>query len=127
MVFDNNKISEFEFKYPRWRTVLESRSAMSHGKIIDKLNEMKTPTHSLVSWFNLLGESERAWICSSRYYDVPTCLNGLAIDISELSLTHNIIGLNIRDNNRIDIAFVEATDGTSNIDVDVIEKLIRGY
>ena len=59
-------------------------------------------------------------------YTLPNQIDKFVSDLSELSLTHNLIGVRINKHG-MNLAVIESLDGTSNIDAELIEWIVKEY
>ena len=64
------------------------------------------------------------WFARDIQYMLPNVRDSLVSDLSELSLTHTMVGI-MAVSYGVCIALVESKDGTTNIDADVIDAIVK--
>ena len=122
MVFNDDVFScEIERDNPMWRWVGSVRLPLAKTELIKKLNARKQRWSSVVRLFHLF-QDKLEWWCKTKLYVLPNKLEKLVSDLSELSLTHTIVGINTPKYG-IEVALVESMDHTSNIDYEVLKSI----
>lgn len=66
------------------------------------------------------------YYAQNRIYSMPDLYEDLMDDLAHLSLTHKITRVEHWDYG-IDLVVMESTDGTTNIDADVIDAVVRAF
>jgi hypothetical protein len=96
---------------------------MKRDELLKKLDAKKQRCSSVVRLFYLF-QSGVDWFCQNRLYIMPNKMDSLISDLSELSLTHTIVGINIPGMG-VEVALVESEDHTSNIDAEVMGAIVE--
>ena len=123
MVFiDNEPSYAVERDNPMWRWVGSAHLPLAKTELVKKLNARKQRCSSVVRLFHLF-QQKSDWWCKNRLYILPNKLDMLVSDLSELSLTHTIVGINTPGYG-IEVALVESPDHTSNIDYEVLKEIV---
>jgi len=122
MVFANDiPACAIERDNPMWRWVGDARSPLGKDELIKRLNARKQRCSSVVRLFHLF-QQKSEWWCKNRLYILPNKLEKLVSDLSELSLTHTIVGVNTPGMG-VEVALVESEAHTSNIDYEVLKSI----
>ena len=123
MVFGNDTPAcEIKRDNPMWLWIGSAHLPMDRHEILRMLSTRKVRCSSLVRVVGLF-QIGIDWFCQDRLYIMPNKLDELVSNLWALSLTHNIVGMNITGA-IIEVAFAESEDHTSNIDADVIAAIV---
>ena len=105
-----------------WLWIGSAHLPLDRQEILRRLNTRKVRCSGLVRVVGLF-QIGIDWFCQDRLYVIPNKMDGLVSDLSELSLTHNIVGMNITGA-IVEVAFAKSEDHTSNIDAEVLEAIM---
>jgi len=119
---DNELYYLVERDNPMWRWIGSAHLPMKRDELLKKLNAKKQRCSSVVKVFYLF-QNGIDWFCQEQLYIMPNKMDRIVSDLSELSLTHTIVGINIPGMG-VEVALVESEDHTSNIDAEVMEAIV---
>ena len=117
----------------RVSTVEVPTNAMKHKSMLDEFN-LYTGGTGVVKIYNLFrffnnrhGDfHDGDYFAQNKMYAMPEKSEDLMNDLAELSLTHNIVAVEQREYG-IGIVVMASTDGTTNIDANVIESVASAF
>jgi hypothetical protein len=123
VLIDNEPSYVVERDDPMWRWVGSAHLPMKRDELLKLLNAKKQRCSSVVRLYFLF-QNGIDWFCQDQLYIMPNKMDRLISDLSELSLTHTIVGINIPGMG-VEVALVESEDHTSNIDAEVMEAIVE--
>lgn len=125
ILIDNEPSYAVERDDPMWLWVGSAHLPMDRKDLLNQLKTRKHRCSSVVKLIFMYQVEGGDWFVDSNLYIMPNKRDKLVSDLSELSLTHTIVGINTPVFG-IEVAMVESKDHTSNIDAEVIDALMNG-
>ena len=98
---------------------------MSSRRVVSAVKTLSWDGSAIVGIYDIFQEG-RLWYNYVKRYFLPKDINELACDMSDLSLTHNIVGVDVQPYG-LGICVMESKNGKSNIDDMVVGKLVECY
>ena len=124
MVFDDNVVRCVLGKHSGfWAWVENPNVPLDIEKAIVCMQGGKKRCSGFVRIYEL-EQTDGKWLSRDIQYMLPNARDSLVSDLSELSLTHTVVGLKTVSYG-VCIALVESKDGTTNIDADVIDAIVQ--
>ena len=115
-----------KFKYPlnhdapAWRWFVKPLTNEQIAKVLDR----RKPRCSSILHMYMVMKENGYWVYQDKLYLLPNKKDALAVDLADLSLTHRILGVSAPSWG-IELALIESEDHTSNIDADMIERIVE--
>lgn len=108
--------------------------ALPVGDIIKEVGLYQGDGSGVVRIYNLFQKFNRHpgdfydgdYYAQDRIYSMPRNREDLIDDLAALSLSHKVVGIEHRECG-IGLLVMESTDGTTNIDADVIEAVVGSF
>ena len=126
MVFDDNvKWYVVDKLNGYWEWVENPNVPLDIEKAIDCIQSAKKKRCSGFVRIYELEQMDGKWCARDILYVLPNAKDSLVSDLSELSLTHMMVGV-LTMTYGVCIALVESKDGTTNIDADMIDAILKG-
>ena len=99
------------------------KQPLTDEQIAKKLDGRKPRLSSILHMYMVMKENGQ-WVYQNKMYLLPNKKDALVIDLADLSLTHKILGVAVPSWG-IELALIESEDHTSNIDADMIERIVE--
>lgn len=107
---------------------------MNPKDIVDRVGQMRPHPEGVMRIYNIYQNFNKRhgdfldgdYFAQSKTYVMPRDYDQMVDDMAELSLTHKVIDVEVNEHG-LGLLTMESTDGTTNIDANVVEAVMGAF